>query len=51
MVKAALKGIKATVFPIEIPSLPLLPTSLPGALCVCPTDSYEGFFMAKIQKK
>ena len=51
VVKAALKGIKATVVPIEIPSLPLLPTSLPGALCVCPTNSYEGFFMAKIQKK
>ena len=51
VVKAALKGVKAEIVPIEIPDLPLLPTSLPGALCVCPTDSYEGFFMAKIQKK
>ncbi|MBR1606781.1 MAG: RsmB/NOP family class I SAM-dependent RNA methyltransferase [Clostridia bacterium] len=51
VVKAALKGVKAAVVPIDIPDLPLLPTSLPGALCVCPTDSYEGFFMAKIRKE
>ena len=51
VVKAALKGVKAAVVPIEISGLPLLPTSLPGAICVCPTDSYEGFFMAKIRKE
>lgn len=51
VVKAALKGVKAAIVPIEIKDLPLLPTSLPGALCVCPTDSYEGFFMAKIRKE
>lgn len=51
VVKAALKGVKAVIEPIQIPDLPLLPTSLPGAICVCPTDSYEGFFMAKIRKE
>ena len=30
------------------PDLPLLPTSLEGAVCVCPTELFEGFFMAKI---
>ena len=51
VVKAALKGVKAVIEPIQIPDLPLLPASLPGAICVCPTDSYEGFFMAKIRKE
>lgn len=30
--------------------LPVLPTSINGTLCVCPTDLYEGFFVAKIRK-
>lgn len=30
--------------------LPVLPTSIKGTLCVCPTDLYEGFFVAKIRK-
>lgn len=34
----------------EIDELPLLPTSIKGTLCVCPTDLYEGFFVAKIKK-
>ena len=29
-------------------ALPLLPTKLEGTLAICPTDTYEGFFMAKI---
>lgn len=33
-----------------IDELPLLPTSIKGTLCVCPTDLYEGFFVAKIKK-
>ena len=28
--------------------LPLLPTTLEGACTLCPTDSYEGFFVAQI---
>ena len=30
--------------------VPVLPTSLPGALCVCPTASYEGFFVARLRR-
>lgn len=29
---------------------PLLPCSLEGALCMCPTDRFEGFFVAKIKR-
>ena len=32
------------------PELPLLPTSLEGAVCVCSTELFEGFFMAKIAR-
>ena len=31
--------------------LPTLPTSVEGTLCVCPSELYEGFFVAKIRKK
>lgn len=30
--------------------LPLLPTTLEGSLCVCPTELYEGFFVARIKR-
>lgn len=30
--------------------LPLLPTRLEGALCLAPTELYEGFFIAKIKR-
>ncbi len=52
LVRAKKKGayrLKA----VEIPGaddLPRLPTSLEGTLCVCPTDRYEGFFVAKIER-
>lgn len=54
---AALKKAKKTgvfeVEPVELPGaddLPLLPVSIEGSLCVCPTDLYEGFFVAKIKR-
>lgn len=28
----------------------LLPTSIEGTLCICPSDLYEGFFVAKLKK-
>lgn len=34
----------------ELKDLPLLPSKIPGTLCVAPSDLYEGFFIAKIQK-
>lgn len=40
--------------PIELPGtgdLPLLPTGLEGCLALCPTELYEGFFIAKIVRK
>lgn len=44
---------KVEIVPIEfdgIETLPLLPSNINGTLCVCPTDYYEGFFIAKIKK-
>lgn len=54
IVKKALHGVKAQVVPAELPGmemLPLLPCTLPGALCVRPNERYEGFFLCKIQKQ
>ena len=31
-------------------ALPLLPTSIPGTLCLAPNNLYEGFFVAKIKR-
>ena len=30
--------------------LPQLPTTIDGTLCICPTQEYEGFFIAKLRK-
>lgn len=30
--------------------IPLLPVNIKGTICVCPTDLYEGFFVAKLKK-
>lgn len=57
IVAAALKKAKGRgTFEVEdavlpgAPDLPLLPTSIEGAICVCPTGLYEGFFVAKIKR-
>lgn len=45
---------KIGINPIEIAKIdeiPQLPTTIPGTLCVCPTELYEGFFVAKLVKK
>lgn len=47
------KGKSFEVKPIELENaadLPVLPCALDGALCVCPTDRYEGFFVAEIAR-
>lgn len=31
-------------------TLPLLPVTIDGALCICPNELYEGFFVVKIRK-
>ena len=54
VIESILKNGKAEIIPISfegIESLPVLPTKIPGTLCVCPTELYEGFFVAKIRKK
>lgn len=30
--------------------VPRLPVAIPGTICVCPNEEYEGFFLAKIKK-
>ena len=53
VVSTAIKGRNAEIAPINfkgIEELPILPTKIPGTLCVKPTDLYEGFFVAKIRK-
>mgnify|MGYP002732976061 CR=1 FL=1 len=52
VLKRVLAKANAEIIPIEpIEDVPLLPTSINGVMCVCPTDLYEGFFVAKIKKK
>ncbi|MGN1021156.1 MAG: RsmB/NOP family class I SAM-dependent RNA methyltransferase [Aristaeellaceae bacterium] len=53
VLKKCLKAAGATVVPIEhemTKHLPLLPTEIPGVICVCPDDMHEGFFAARIRK-
>ena len=48
------KGRSYELKPVEVAPgdvLPLLPTALEGALALCPTDLYEGFFIAKIVRE
>lgn len=55
IVQKALKDTNAKIVPIDFESLkediPYLPTKIPGTLCVCPNELFEGFFIAKIRKK
>ncbi len=53
IVRKVLKEENAEIDPINeelITQLPLLETSLKGTICVCPTELYEGFFIAKVRK-
>ena len=53
VVRAAMTHARARVEPVELSGLddvPRLPTSLPGALLVRPTERYEGFFVAKLRR-
>lgn len=54
VLKNVMKEFKCKIVPIEfdgIQELPCLPTIIDGTLCVCPTEYYEGFFVAKIRKE
>lgn len=51
LLKKFLKKSKIEILPIDLPDeIPMLPTTLEGTVCVCPTEIYEGFFVAKIKK-
>lgn len=63
VLKKALKGANVEVVPIDLQrdlnsyckkdsnELPLLPVKIPGTVCVCPNELFEGFFIAKIKKR
>lgn len=54
IVSKILKETKTEIVPIKFEgeeSIPILPTEINGTLCVCPSEYYEGFFVAKIRKK
>ena len=51
-----LKSGKVELVPIDIEKegfkdIPLLPVNIKGTVCVCPSELYEGFFIAKLRKK
>lgn len=51
LLKKFLKKSKIEIMPINLTDeIPRLPTTLKGTVCVCPTEIYEGFFVAKIKK-
>ncbi len=53
IIKKVIEEENAQIVPIQIKGLneiSLLPVSIKGTICVCPTQQYEGFFMAKIKK-
>lgn len=47
-----LPKFNAKIVPIEnIKQIPILPVTIEGTVCVCPSKLYEGFFVAKIIKE
>jgi len=53
VVEEILKVGNVEIIPIDgkfFDGIPLLPVSINGTICVCPTDLYEGFFVAKLRK-
>ena len=54
IVRKALKKANAEVMPLDLTgfeSVPQLPVTIPGTLCVCPDELHEGFFVARIRRK
>lgn len=48
-----LKDKNLEIVPIEFEGkeqIPCLPAKIEGTMCVCPTELYEGFFVAKLKK-
>ena len=54
IVNKVLRKANAEVVPLDMnvfDSVPQLPVTIPGTLCVCPDELHEGFFVAKIRRK
>lgn len=54
VVNKILKEVNAEIVPIEIAKmeeLPMLAVKIPGTICVCPNEFYEGFYIAKLRKR
>ena len=54
IVTRVLKKANAEVVPLDLSAfacVPQLPVTIPGTLCVCPDELYEGFFVAKIRRR
>ena len=52
-IEKILKEEKVELVPINgefLKDLPLLPVQFDETLCICPTEEYEGFFLAKLRK-
>ena len=53
-VKKILKSGNIEIVPINkelFKGIPLLPSTIDGTITVCPTELYEGFFVAKLRKR
>ena len=52
VLRRVLPEFRAQVVPMQVPGteIPLLPVTMQETLCVCPTELYEGFFVARIRK-
>ena len=51
VLKRVLAKTNAEIAQIEISTeVPVLPSQTEGTICVCPTELYEGFFVAKLRK-
>lgn len=53
IVEEILKSGNIEIIPIDnkmFEDVPLLPVNIEGTICVCPTNLYEGFFVAKLKK-
>lgn len=53
IIQKVLSKTKAEIVPIDesiLKDIPLLSVTIQGTICVCPTELFEGFYVAKIKK-
>lgn len=53
VLETILKEGNLEIVPIDLEKyegIPLLPVTISGTICVCPTELYEGFFVSKLKK-